>query len=134
MADFDPTVAEFVQFAVEQGYPKSVLWTSPDLVLIWRRRFFVLSLDPEEHRVQAKTSFDFAVARTVGVAIEALCKTENMSVCRVYGPTDEADAQIRMISATCIKMSVAVDPLPTVLVGNRLLWWILKRLGSSFVD
>lgn len=133
MADFDGTVAEFAQFAVDQGYPNSVLWTSPNFVLIWRRRFFVLVVDPEEQRAQAKSSFDSAIARNLGVAVEALCKTQNMSVCRVYGPTDEADAQSRMISTMGVKMSVAHDPLPTVLVGNRLLWWMLKRLNSTRV-
>jgi hypothetical protein len=133
MANFETTVAEFVDFAMEQGYPNSVLWTSPNFVVIWRRRFFVLVVDPEEQRTQAKASFDSATARNLGVAVEALCKTQNMSVCRVYGPTDEADAQFRRISTTGIKMSVAVDPLPTVLVGNRLLWWMLKRVNSSTV-
>ncbi|HSR07029.1 MAG TPA: hypothetical protein VLM42_07760 [Bryobacteraceae bacterium] len=133
MADFDATIAKFAQFASEQGYPNSFLWTSPNFVLIWRRRFFVLIVDPEEQRAQAKASYDSAIARNIGVAVEALCKTQNMSVCRVYGPTDEADAQYRMISTTDVKMSVAVDPLPTVLVGNRLLWWMLKRLKSSTV-
>jgi hypothetical protein len=38
-----------------------------------------------------------------------------------------------MIPQTGVKMIAAVDPLPNVLVKNRMLWWTLNRLKKIFV-
>jgi hypothetical protein len=127
MSDFDDVVADFTRSAVGQGYPSTLIWSSPEFLMFWRRRFFVFKRDPEESRLRAKTIYDTAVARRVGVEIEGKCKTPTASICRVYMATDDLDAQYRMIPETGVKMTVAVDPLPVVLVRSRILWWILKR-------
>ncbi len=76
MADFDSAIADFTRFAVQQSYPASLLWTSPEFVLFWRKKFFVLAVDLEERRLQAKASYDTAIARNVGIAIEGKCRVK----------------------------------------------------------
>ena len=129
--DFGSTIADFTRFAVEHGYPPQLLWTSSEFVLFWRRRLFVLAVDPEVQHNQAKASFDVATARNVGVAIEGKCKTQTATIARVYEPIDATDAQDRMIPATGVKMTVVVDPPPVVLVRNRAWWRILKFLSKG---
>jgi hypothetical protein len=131
MADFASTVTNFTRFATEQGYPSKLLWTSPDFVLYWRRRFFVLAVDPEKCRVQAQADFEAATARNVGVAIEGKCKTGTTTICRVYVPIDSTDAQYRLIPEIGVKMTVLRDPLPAIVVRNLFRWRILKRLSRG---
>ena len=131
MSEFDSVVAEFTRFASGQGYPSTLLWSSPDLLAFWQRWLFVLVLDPEESRLKAKAIYEAAVARKIGVHIEGRCKTQTATICRVYMPNDDLDAQYRMIPKTGVKMTVVVHPLPVVLIRNRMLWRIVKRLGMA---
>ena len=130
-ADFSSATEDFQRFAVQQGYPSAVLWTSPERIVIWRHRYFVLVDDPEMQQREAKSSFDRAIARNLGVSIEGKCKTVTSAICNVSSPTDDLDAQCRMFPTSGVKLSVAQNPLPAVLVKNRFLWWFLSQVGRQ---
>jgi len=127
---FSGATAEFKRFAVGQGYPPAVLWSSPASVLFWRRRVFVLVRDQEQRDLEAHVEFDAAVARNMGFVINGLCKTPAATVCCIDKAKDETDAEYKMIPASGVKMSVAVNPPPVVLVRNGVLWWMLKVFGD----
>jgi hypothetical protein len=131
MPDFDSAVADFTRFAAGQGYPSTLLWSSPDFWVFWWGRLFVLVLDPEGSRRNAKAIYETAVARNIGVHIEGKCKTQTATICRVYVPNDDLDAQYRMIPKTGVKTTVVVEPLPVVLIRHQILWGILKSLGMA---
>lgn len=62
---------------------------------------------------------------------KVLCKTDRWTICRVFVPLDDNQAERLMIPRTGVKQSAVDDPLSTVLVENKRLWWILKRLGKK---
>jgi hypothetical protein len=129
MVNFANTIAEFSRFSEQQGYPSTLLWALPDGVLIWRRRFLVLATDPEAQILQAKAVFNFASARNVGIAIEGKCRTSTLTICWLYVPKNDIEAQCLMIPETGVKMSVAIDPPPVTLIKSNFLWRILKTLN-----
>jgi hypothetical protein len=45
------------------------------------------------------------MARNVGLAFEAKCKTDRWTICRVYVPVNDLDAQYRMIPQTGLKLT-----------------------------
>ena len=128
--DLQPAVTDFIAFAVEQGYPSTLLWTAPRDLMVWRGRYFVRRRDFEESERQANAVFDHGLAQDLGVAVEAYCKTDRFTVCRVSVPDDGLDAKYRMIPESGVKMSVAVDPPAVVLVRNPLVWWLLLGFCS----
>ena len=105
---FEAAEADFQRFAMNEGYPAMLLWTIPDELVFWRRRFLVCSGNSEGRRERAKAMFDQAAAKRIGIAIEGRCKTDRFTICRDYVPGDETDAQSRMIPQTGVKMSVAL--------------------------
>jgi len=128
---FDSAVNDFIRFVVEQGYPPTLLWTTQQDVVLWRRRFFVRWSDPVERSQQAEEDFENGLARGFGVALDGRGKVDSITISRVFVPEDDLDAQYRQIPLTGFKMSVAVDPRPFVLVKTVALWWLLEQVGSS---
>jgi hypothetical protein len=129
---FEDSAADFARFAVKQDYPPNLLWVKPtDVVLAkWNRRwtYFVWKGDPTKRQDRAKLEYDAAIAGNVGIAFEGKCKTDRWTICRIYVPVDDVDAQRRMIPQTGVKKVVAVEPLATVLMESKIWWSILKRI------
>lgn len=73
----------------------------------------------EAKRLQAKTIFDAGIERSVGIEIEGKRKTDRWTICRVYVPKDDLEAQHRMIPEQGLKIKVADDPRPTVFIGKQ---------------
>src|SRR5205809_337004 len=130
METFEDSAANFARFAVKQDYPPNLLWVKPADVVhaFWNKRwtYFIWKGDPTERQDRAKVEYDTAIAQNVGIAFEGRCKTERWTVCRLYVPYDDEDAQHRMIPQTGVKLTVTVEPLPTVLVESKIRWSILK--------
>src|SRR3989442_1427593 len=118
MDSFEDSVADFRRFAVEQDYPPNLLWVKPhDVVLSrWNSRWtnFIWKGDPTERQSLARVEYESAIARNIGIAFEGKCKTAGWTICRVYVPVDDEDAQYRLIPKSGLKKSVAVEPLPVV--------------------
>ena len=131
MVDFTNATAEFSGFCARHGYPSKLLWVLPEEVLIWRGRIFVLAANPEAQRLKAKSVFDSAISRNVGVVMDGIGKTAAVSICCLYTAKDDADAQNRMIPKVGLKLSVANDPRPVVLVSRRFPWRLLNCFGRS---
>ena len=53
-------------------------------------------------------------------------ETESASICDLYVPEDNIDAQYRVIPVTGVKFSAAINPRPPLIVKNRFLWTLLK--------
>ena len=135
MASFDTAAADFIRFAVSQGYPPNppnLLWVKPrDVVLAFRKgswTYFVWNGDATERKNLARAEYESTVNLNIGIAIEGRCKTDRWTICRVYVPVDGDDAAYRMIPQTGVKHSVVDDPLPAVLVESKIWWWFLKLM------
>jgi hypothetical protein len=123
---FDDTESDFRRFAATQGYPARLLWTVPDELVFWRGRFWVLYGDARIRRERAKAMFEGGAARNVGIMIEGRCKTDRLTICRVYVAEDETDAQYRMMPQSGVKLSLSQNDSPTVLVKNGFLFAALR--------
>lgn len=126
MEDFETAVTNFARFLVQQGFPPNVLWLTPDDIVFWQLRYHFWKGDPGQRRERAKVEYEHGVARNFGIALQAECKTERWSICRVYLPTEEIDAGCRMIPRTFVKMSAVTDPKPAKEIENRIQWRILR--------
>lgn len=131
--DFHTAATEFTKFAVKQGYPPNLLWVTKADVLLnkWQRSWtnFVWKGDPTDRQQRARSKYQNAVANGIGLALEAKCKTDRWTICRIYVPVDRDDAERRMIPQTGVKHLAVDDPRPAVLVERRLQWRILKWFG-----
>jgi hypothetical protein len=127
---FEAAMKEFVRFIVGQGFPPNLLWINRTDVVASKRRGrgaeFVWKGDPTQRERQARAEYQRAAARHTGVAFEARSRTKRWTICRVYVPVDDRDAELRMIPKTGAKYSAADRPLPTVLVENGLRWSLLN--------
>ena len=131
---FDVAESDFQRFAVKEGYPATLLWTTPDELVFWRRRIWVLVGKQEGRRERAKAAFDRGAVRNVGILIQGKCKTDRFTICRVYAPEDQTDAEYRMIPQVGVKLLLALNEFPTVLVPskvifNALKWWRKRTFG-----
>jgi hypothetical protein len=121
---FEEASSDFARFAVSQGFPPNLLWVKKDDLLLgrWHGRwtYFVWRGDPAKRQNVAKIEYENSITRNIGIAFEGKCKTDRWTVCRVYVPLDDEDAQYRMIPRTGVKQSVIVDSLPAILVVNRV--------------
>src|ERR1700733_2042666 len=135
---FEEASADFARFAVNHGFPPNLLWAKEDEVLLgrWHGRwtYFVWKGDPAERQNVAKIEYQNSITRNIGIAFEGRCKADKWTICRLYVPTDDQDAQYRLIPQTGVKQSVVNEPLPAILVVNTALWrflkWILKTKNS----
>lgn len=125
---FETAVERFKKFLVQQHYPPNLLWLRPEDVVFWCLRYYFRKSDPSDDVALAKAEFESAIARNVGVALQAECKTVRWSLCRVYVPEDDLDAERRMIPKTGVKISATADPKPAIEVCGRIQWRLLKWL------
>lgn len=125
---FETAVGNFRAFLVQQDYPPNLLWLSPDDVVFWGLRYFFWKGDPTERTSLAKAEFESAMAHNIGIALQAECKTERWTICRVYVPQDEIDAECRMIPTTGVKLAATVGPKPAREICSRIQWRLLKWL------
>jgi hypothetical protein len=91
-----------------------------------RWTYFVWKGDPAERQNLARVEYETAAAQNIRLAFEGKTKTDRWTICRIYVPVDDEDAQYRMIPRTGVKVSVAVNPPPVVLVESRTWWRILE--------
>ena len=139
LTTFEDAANDFARFAEDQGFPPRLLWIASDDLVFWRGRYFVFNGDTDTRRLEAKARFDEGIARGVGIELEGKCKANGWTICRVYVPEDNIDAQCRMIPQQGVKMKVAVDSKPTVLVWSRpifqlLKWWRRKTYPVAVWD
>jgi hypothetical protein len=130
MASFESIAAAFSRFAVSQGCQPNLLWVKSEDVVFgrWLGRWvhFVWKGDPGDRLRMAQIGFESAMARKIGVAFEAKCRTDRWTICRVYVPADDRDAQQRLIPQAGVKQNIALEPLPAILVESKALWLFLK--------
>jgi len=123
---FEDAADDFARLAEQQGFPTRLLWITSTDIVFWRGRYFVFRGDADTRWQQAKARFETGIARSIGIELEGKCKTGGWTICRVYVPEDDTDAQYRMIPEHGIKMKVSVHPMPAVLVGSRVMFELLK--------
>ena len=131
---FDVAESDFQHFAVQEGFPATLLWTTPDELVFWRRRIWVLVGKQEGRRERAKAAFDRGAVRNLGIMIHGKCKMDRFTICRVYAPEDQTDAEYRMIPQVGVKLLLALNEFPTVLVPSRVIfdalkWWRKRTFG-----
>ena len=128
---FNEAATDFAKFAADQGFPAHFLWITAEDIVFWKGHYFVLRGDPAQREVEARERFNEGLARTVGIELEGKSKADGWTICRVYVPEDDIDAQYRMIPQQGVKMSIPTDPKPTVLLKNRplfqLIYWWRKK-------
>lgn len=129
--DFEGATAEFSSFLEKHGYPPNLLWIDlPDVLLgKWRGewRYFVWNNHPDDRESVVREQVRRADGREVGIAFEAISRTGQHTICRLIVPTDEQDAERRLIPGRRIKYLLADSPIPTILV-ERKSWWNVLRL------
>ncbi len=114
--------------------PESLLWTNASFHRVWWRRLFVFVACQEALRAQAELTYLSAQARSLGVAFEAMGETSTQTICRIYAPTDEADAQRRYIPKLGLKHVILSNPLPVVLVRNPVLWRLISFVSTQTLE
>lgn len=133
--DFCAAASEFTTFIVKEGYPPNLLWVkSADVVVRnWNGAWtnFVWKGDPSEGERSARKTYQSAVSRDVGVALEAHCMADRWAICRVFVPIDQDQAERLMIPQTGVKYTAVNEPRPTILVERKLWWHILKWLARK---
>jgi len=130
VVSFESAAAEFLRFAVSEGYPRELLWVKTEDVLLGRWlgqfRYFVWQGDPIKRQGIAQIEYENALKREMGMIFEAKCRTDRWTICHLYVPLDDEDAQHRLVPKVGVKQKAAVEPLSTVLVRNRMWWLFLK--------
>jgi hypothetical protein len=94
---FEEVARDFAQFAKSQGFPPRLLGITPDDIVFWIGSYFVFRGDAEKRELQARTTLDVGIARSMGIELGGRCMTLDLTICRFYVPADDIDAQYRMI-------------------------------------
>jgi hypothetical protein len=131
---FDAALRCFQGILALCEFPESLLWTNASSHRLWRRRLFVLVSGQDALHAQAEMTYLSAQARSLGLAFEAVGKTATQTICRIYAPTDETDAQNRFIPKLGLKHVMLSNPLPVVLVQNPVLWRLMCCATTQTLD
>lgn len=83
---FEDTAKDFARFAEGEGYPRRLLWSAPEDIVLWRGHYFVYMGDVDTRQFQAKARFDGGITKSVGICLEGKCKASGWTICRVYVP------------------------------------------------
>lgn len=123
---FAEAEAAFREFAMKQGYPGEVLWTTGDELTVFWKRFVVLNGDASARRNRARSQYEQAAWRGFGVGMEAICMAGGKTICHVMVPVDELDAQYRMMPRDAVKFFLATRKSGGFLIGSRRVFRVLQ--------
>ena len=127
---FGATVVRFQQFLGQNQYPESILWLTPEDVLLSGKRFVYVRLPiPAANEMTARKMFDDGVANGRGLLMSTICEMEGSTYCYVWYPRrQEEEPQGLWPRDGSVKLSakMATSRLPGKPVRSRLLWALLK--------
>ena len=131
--DFDEALRRFQKFVAMQGAPESVVFVSPEQVLLRGGRLQVWLPDVAASLRQARKAYQQALIRRHGVLIAGLCHLDCQLCSYVYGPNCEEEA-VALMYPDGLKLSLR-SPLPAGdPIKNRGRWRVLRALERRRPD
>jgi hypothetical protein len=129
---FAEAAARMSAFLRDRGLPGRVVWLSSGNVAAWGRRIWVRMDHADDSSSAAAEVFEAGRRRGLGVTILADCRTEEVTVCRVWAPKDETAAEYAM-QGRGLKLSIRTPLLRARAVRSSLFWWLVRRWNSGTV-
>jgi hypothetical protein len=124
--EFDESLAKFQQFLETNGYPREVVWVTPDdLIVTGERLIYIRVPVSSKNEVQARTLFEQGTTRQMGVLFDTICVGGNETFCCAWVPPDEDQAE-RALMPKQLKLSAKVDKVGGTPVRSRLQWFLLR--------
>src|SRR5258708_15309380 len=136
---FSGAIDSFHEFLAREGRPQRIEWLFGEDVAQIGHRTFIRVPPPAENHECTERLYDRGVKQGLGVAIEALVHTEQVTYAWVFVPSDSIDAEYRMVGGEHLKLTVPQDSLAPNEIHNPVTWWLVKLMASTsrrfqFVD
>ncbi|HLJ90698.1 MAG TPA: hypothetical protein VKZ53_28085 [Candidatus Angelobacter sp.] len=125
---FGEALARFEEFLANQGYPSSVIWVTPDDVLLsGSQEIFVKTPVSPQNEVSVRKIFDEGMRQELGVLFTTLCETGRISYAFAWTPKDDLDAQYALMPKD-LKLSVGIgySRRPGKEVESHIYWRFLQ--------
>jgi hypothetical protein len=134
MPDYDPVPPEtfevaaerFGEFLAEAGFPRTICWLTHDDILIGCRDYrFLVHPIREAGLSMAKIAYLLGLKRELGIALTAMCASDQETFANVIVPEDDLDRQYRLMGKA-LKLSHPTERRKTTVVFSDLRWNILR--------
>jgi hypothetical protein len=79
---------------------------------------------------QAEAQYSAGINKKRGIELNALCASELETFATVYVPTDDIDAQYRLIGCG-LKLKCGTPRRAALVVSNPIKWWLLWRRNGE---
>jgi len=95
---------KFKAFLAENNHPNKLVWVFREDVIWKPDQILVNELSIKGNEMRAEKYFNQGKEAGFGIALNAFCVTEDQLICKIDLPTDEIDAEYKMVSKD-LKMS-----------------------------
>jgi hypothetical protein len=126
---FDTAIASFRDFISRQDQPPDIRWIfREDIVELGRQVYICLPLSDAEEQV--RQLYAEGVERGLGINLHAYCFLDAHTLCYIWLPKDEVDADYRMLGGLKFSMSANPEQRKAIGVTSGLRWRWLRCLES----
>ena len=125
---FDESLARYKQFLGENGYPREVVWVTPDDVLLSSSPVIFVKLPvPESNEQSVRHLFDLGISQQKGVLFDTLCEGNGVTFSYAWVPSDDSEAEEHLMPKG-LKLSARTGTSRMLgrAVGSRLRWSYLQ--------
>jgi len=121
----------FSRFLSEDGLPSRICWlTHSDVLIGCRDRRFLVHPRPEAGLQTAQIAYSLGLQQGLGIALTAMCASDEETFAHVVIPEDERDRQCRLMG-NGLKLSHPSERSKTTVVLSDLRWTILVSRYSE---
>jgi hypothetical protein len=115
----------FSRFLASNGYPARIRWITADQIVVDDGfHHFIWEDGAEKALAEGPRRYNAGLKAGLGIMLHTICATQTETVASIYCPTDETDAQYRMIGLG-LKLSCTGDRRPASTIADPAEW---KRL------
>jgi hypothetical protein len=134
--EFEETISTFCGFLENHGLPRKIIWVAPEHTIFLGREWKIFKGEGiKESDIRAK--YQAARGYPFGVRFGVLCTDDVTSYCYLYIPTDEIDAEYKLLANGYVKLSVPYDVSHATPINKGIgaLWYQLRELrGKKWKD
>lgn len=119
--DFDTSEERLRSFLVKHGYSRDIIWTFAENYL-WDRILYlnVNEIDISRNRDLSKEVCNNSIKYPFGIELSLVTICDDLSMCSIFSPHTELEAESMMISG--VKLMIPVRLPPCRRISNRDEW------------
>jgi len=128
---FFQATENFREFLRREGRPERIEWIFREDVSEIGRVKFIRVPPPAGNAQAAERLYLLGAERGLGISIEALTHTDEITYAWVFVPTDATNAECSLVGGEHLKLAMPRECVPPREVNNSMSWWLVRLRASA---